>query len=191
MFRVRLASSDVTGNEVVAARTPWLHAPQNQDLENWTFNHLWYRYPAVRSDGLVRLELYDPNNADAYIQAGRLIIGKALDTTARVASGGVNINFEETGGEVEARGGQIYRARNAKRRVLSVHLQYTTEAEAIGELLRLQRIAGRSQPVFAVLDQTETTYGQEYSIYGFLDPGPITHQFVNLYETTLNIRELL
>lgn len=178
MFQVRVGH-DLTGTETTAARSGWLHAASRNEFRGFGRYSFYHQFSAQRSEPEIRVELWDPHNTNAYLEAGRVIVGKVADLTGKLMH--VSLDAEEKGGQIEADGGQIYRPQNAVRRRISLRFEYLTKAEAMDDVYRIQRERGRSRQVLLIapewLESGQTArYTQEHMIYGYIDrlePVPI------------------
>lgn len=150
----------------------WMHTATRNEMSDWGGRYNFYhQLVAPTADLGVRAEFWDPNNENAYIEAGRWIIGEAVDFSNDLTN--VSLLVEETGGQQEADGGQIYRPQRTIRRRIELEIQYTTRAKAMDELHQMQRLQGRSRQVLVIVNPDESTFLQEYIIYGYiqtLDP---------------------
>ncbi len=169
MFRVRLHAGDITVNETVADRTAWLPAATRNVLRGFGRRYsFFHRYAALQTEPNIRVELYDPYNTNGYLEAGRLVVGRSLKLKGTIIGHGL----DESGGQAEADGGQIYRPQRKVRRVEELVLRYSDRATAYDELHYLRRVQGRSRQVLVVAEESEAKYMQEGLVYGYIDDLP-------------------
>jgi hypothetical protein len=168
MFQTRLYFGAIASGEVVTARSGWKHAATKNALRGFDRFSFFHLYDDLRSEQRVRVELWDPTNANGYLEAGRLIVGRAIALKGTILSQGL----EESGGQIEADGGQIYRGQHRIRRVLPLRLRYLDRATAYDELHFLRRTAGRSRQVLVIAEENETRYLQEGMVYGYMQDLP-------------------
>jgi hypothetical protein len=173
MFQVRLAFGTIT-QEVVSGRSDWKHCASRNRLRGFDRFGFYHLYDELRAEDRIRIELWDPDNANGYIEAGRVVVGRALSLKGVATAHGL----DETGGQIEMDGGQIYRTQGVVRRRLDLTLRYIgatrEEARALAydELHLLRRVHGRSRQVLVIADETDPLYLQEGMVYGYIDELP-------------------
>ena len=191
MFQVRLDYSSITGSSTDSG---WMHAVARNKLRGFSRYAFVHTYTTNRAEDQIRVELWDPDNALTWIEAGRLIVGRSVDLGS-VHAARYALGAEETGGEQEADGGQIYRPQRTVRRRQQIRLQHMTEAQAFDSIHRIQRVQGRSRQILVIGDEDSAKYLQEYMIYGFIDsiepmPSEVQDSSGNpLWEWSFTIRE--
>lgn len=190
MWRVRLAYGSIFVGEVVSSRTEWMSAATRNRLRAFDRFSFFHRYPSLHSEDHVRVELWDPSNALGYIEAGRLIVGRALELKGIATAHGL---FEQSG-EARADGGQVYRSQGEVTRAVALTMRYEDKATAYDELHLLRRIQGRSRQVLVVADQTDPLYMQEGMVYGYIDdlpPMPVSGGRRRAYRFPMTIVETI
>ena len=163
MFNVRLASAAHGEFDDVSAG--WQHCATRNRLRDFPRYSFLHEYTALKSEPLVRVELWDPDNTLDRIEAGRLIVGRGA--TMECAS--FSLSIEESGEQLEADDGSIYRAQKTVRAKASITLHYNEKNLAFDDYNLLQRTLGRSRQLLIVLQEDDTRYLQDGLIYGYLD----------------------
>jgi hypothetical protein len=138
----------------------------------------------------IRIDIEDPTNTDAYIQAGRLIVAETFQPHKNTAWG-FGITYQNQVTEMRTMGGASYRAPAPMFRVAEGQLQYMTEPDAYDEFAKLQRLKGSQNPILFVLDPDDEERMQQYTIYGhFGELYPITHQIPHRFNSGFQIIEM-
>jgi hypothetical protein len=190
-FKVEEYTPVTDGGTIVG----WQHAAQT-DMTGWDYMHLVAHLSAPYSvSPAVRLTIYDPQNADGYIEMGNYIVANSFKPNTNAAT--YSIRWNEEGDSSRSIGGQLYRPRNSTNRVLAMEHQFLTEAEAMTEALDLQRRVGRSRGVLASVDPVGS-YVHRQTLWGLLNQ---TQDIVrraysttlggNVYSTTWEVIEAL
>lgn len=159
--------------------TDWMHCAQRNSLRGFSRFDFYHRFSSLLPHRDITVDFYDPYNENTYIEAGRMLAGRAVDIDAVLVT--YALEAEEIGEQLEAEGGQIYRPQNAVRRRIRVDLEFLTKEQALDTAYFLERVRGRSRQVLLVMDEQlegaeSARYGQEHMIYGYidrLDPVPI------------------
>jgi hypothetical protein len=101
-------------------------------------------------------------------------------------------DIEEQGGEARTRGGQRYRGEHPRSGVQEFVLEYLSREQAFGEVMQMYRTLGRSTPGLFIADEDESTYQDEFSIYGFLDGAhPVPRQIGQYWQTRFRVVEVI
>jgi hypothetical protein len=137
------------------------------DLSDWEFAHLVGNLSASTTSDTVRLNVYDPDNTDGYIEIGNLIVAQSFQPTVNIDADW-SISWAEDGGSRRAPGGQLYRPVNKRYRRLNMRHSWLTEAEAMAESFEIDRKVGRSEGVLAVVDP-DSDYAHQWAIWGLQD----------------------
>jgi hypothetical protein len=182
LVRVTESTGDVTGAD-------WMHwAPRDLTRRERSDWHVALASPHYGDNP--RIEVYDEYNADAYIEMGRVLIGDALTISGNLTD--YQPDVRELGGEARARGGQRYRGVHERTRVAQFTLEYLDRDQAYGEVMQMYRLLGNSTAAYFIADEYETTYPDEFSIYGFIDGDrPIVRQIGLHWQTTFTVAEVL
>jgi hypothetical protein len=138
-----------------------------------------------------RADIFDPDNADGYLDFGRLYIADSF-TPQRTFSYGWTQQWMDGQVRDKSLGNQTYpQERNTYRRI-SGQFRWQSESDMYGELYQLQRKRGSSKDVLLITDELKTDRLMDWSVYGLMtDIEPITGSTFRLYETTLTIEEMI
>lgn len=187
MYQVRIGW-DLSTTETTEFRSGWKHMASRNVLEGFdklTFSH---SFATPRSEFDVWVEIWDPSNTYDYTQAERLLILQKADLSEKMVS--LTLGIDESGGEQEADGGQIFRPQNFIRRTAEVVFRHATRQQAMDEIYRIQRTRGRSRQVFVSGLLSDERYQHEASFYGFLDTvDPIPSPTKDHWHWTMRLRE--
>ncbi len=124
------------------------------------------------------------------IDIGRVWAGLSVALAGKLV--GFSTDIEEPGGEGRSAGGQRYRGVYPVSRVHEFTLEHLTRDEAFRDIHEMYRRLGRSTPGVFVADETETTYPEEFRIYGFLEqPHPIPRQIGTVWQTRFRVLEAI
>lgn len=140
----------------------------------------------------LRLDIADPDNADGYVQAGRLIAGLGWQPT-RNFSFGWSIGWEDPSEQTEMDGGALWVEEREPYRVLTLPFRHATRGDALGNLTDLARIAGNRGDVLVVPFPDSDALSYFSAIYGIALPGGVAPQQqdkLNVFTSSIKIREL-
>jgi hypothetical protein len=176
--------------------TPGMASTGRSDLmeADLGYLHSWFEVSEISAVPYpwVQLSFNDPDNAAGTLDVGVVAIGTLFTPSVPITSGSLSLRWVEVGDELQARGGQAYRPVNRRKRQLRFTLSWLNKAEAYGDILALQRMVGRSEPVLVILNSDEADYPQEVTIYAFLDDlGEVRHRQVETYEHAFSFTEIL
>lgn len=168
----------------------WSDESDNPENKAYDRNH-FILVPSEQTYEWWRIDCYDANNGDGYIQAGRLYLSNSYRPTRNIRyDWGVGWNDGQQ--RVEARGGQTFtRQRDTKRR-LEASIQLQDETELWENLFQIQRKRGTAKDVLVVVDKDNTARLQDWSVYGtMVDLDQIVNRSFNLYRLNMTIEELI
>jgi len=169
----------------VTTRSGWQHLV-SQDLRSRdTFDHTVMLSTAAAFD-TCRLSIFDPTGSQ--VDIGRMVVGNALDLSGHLIN--FSPNIEEVSGEARTRGAQRYRGQHPRSRTAEFTLEYLSREQAFGEVVAMYRALGRSTPGLFIADEYETTYPDEFTIYGFCEGGQVSRQHGNTWQTRFNVVEV-
>ncbi len=153
------------------AATAWAHAASRNHMKGFDRFSFYDHAASAQFSGSVFVPLWDPYNALGWIEMGRMIVGTAIEIggAATVCPPAISFGAEETGGQIEADGGEIFRPQRTIRRQLDISIRYTTKAEAFDDYYRLQRTQGRSRQVLVIAQEGDDFYEQDGMVYGYID----------------------
>ena len=192
MFYVKLGNYSISGAEIVAGRSGWIHGATRNQLRGFGSRFsFYYQYSTSQSAPTVRVELYDPYNVNTWLEAGRLIVGKAVDLSGNFIPSD-RLGVIEPTVEVRADGGQIYRAQNSISRVYAVEFFALTEAQAMDSINLLARTQGMSKQVLVIGEEGNAKYKQESMVYGYIEElDEIAYSVFDRWTWRMTIRETL
>ena len=187
MFRVRYGW-DLTTSEHADSPTDWEHCASRNFLKGYEDGryNFYHKITSQLSEYDARVEFWDPHNALGYIEMGRFGIGQSSNLSPRMTD--IELMFEETGGQQEADGGQIYRSQRTVRRGMGMTFRAFTRAEAMDDIAFLMSSRGRSRQVFAVGSPNAWNFKQNTCVYGYLnqlDPIPSPTKTIWNWRTTV------
>lgn len=146
----------------------------------------------------IRLDIDDPNNNSAYIQAGRLLAGNYIQPEHDLSLPN-QIQFVDPSQSFRSYGQSQWINKKNKYRVAKGKFSYMTEGEATSEYYRLLQVAGGSKPIvfmpyFEVSGRlyTDTVYGLLVNVRkgaGYTQIRRGSRQ--KSYEVDLEVEELL
>lgn len=139
----------------------------------------------------VRIDLSDPENADGFLEAGRLYVAAAWWPELNVSEGW-QLGFEDDSEVTRAlNGGQLV-TRRGKRRVLRASFRFQSEDELYDNAYALMEARGIARDVLVVRDPDGTTQRLRQTVYGLMgDTEPIVHATAGLYDWDFTVRELI
>jgi hypothetical protein len=153
---------------------PWQLCARS-DLTAEPYLHLFEQLSSPVATNDVRINIYDPANADGYIEVGNAIVGVAFQPTYNIGMDW-RIGWDEEGGSSRALGGQLYRPVNNRYRRLYMTHQWLSEAEAYLDVSEIDRLTGRSEGLLVIVDP-ESDYSQRWALWGVQDSiGDIIHR---------------
>lgn len=180
IFRISRPSDD---QEIVA----WQHCTQ-KNQRDWPWVHLVHRTSSTTFEGGVVIKIFDTDNADGYIEAGNLVVGKDCAPAQDIGSGW-SLGWNETGVEMRGGGGQLFRPVNKRSRSARLTWDWGTEAEMWSNLFDLDRVAGRSEGVLISVNPDSATYRQEWTLYGVQNLQPLVHRTYSTSEAAIVYRK--
>jgi hypothetical protein len=167
MVQVRIGW-DLDTTETTGQRSGWKHAATRNQFRSFSRYSFYHRFTSRRFESDIWLELWDPNNALGYIEAGRLIVGRAEDFEGNLDT--YSNSSEELGGQQEADGGQIYRQQRPIRRRWRASFRCLTERQAFDQIDYIQNTFGRSRQILVIGEPSEASvYQQQHLAYGFIE----------------------
>ena len=104
----------------------------------------------------VSLEIDDTTNADGYVEAGRLVVAPAYQTTVNMDAG-ATFGYETSSTREETDGGATFHNDRPRRRVTNIAFDGTVAAdEALVQMLEMDRRLGTSGQFLWVFDPADT-----------------------------------
>jgi hypothetical protein len=110
---------------------------------------------AAQSARYARTEIIDTANTDGYVQAGRLVLAKG--TQSYSAKPGSGFGWTDPSVRKETRGGATVITELDGRRVMTIGLDKTSEADAMDVVMEMQAKLGTKKQLYVVWDPDDTT----------------------------------
>ena len=137
-------------------------------LETWDYVHTWLLLPASQTNQWVRIDLSNAGNPAGTIQAGRLYVSNAWQSSLHMQLGLEWGFVDESPQEISTVSSTRHIRPKERIPTAAFNLGLLPEAETMTNLFDLFRVRGSSEDVLAVLDTTDTTYLHHRMIYGTL-----------------------
>jgi hypothetical protein len=140
----------------------------------------------------LRINISDNDNADGYIEAGRLIAGPAYRPSTNYGFG-VEIQFVDESRIVKSRGGQTFVDEVERFRRIRFELQNLPEAEIFGNVFNnIDRLRGVAKDILVIPQPDDPKTWPTQNIYGRLvSTEPIINRTLKLYGRTIEVEELI
>lgn len=140
----------------------------------------------------LRINISDDDNAEGYIEAGRLIAGPAYRPSTNYGFG-VEIQFVDESRIVKSRGGQTFVDEVERFRRIRFELQNLPEAEIFGNVFNnIDRLRGVAKDILVIPQPDDPKTWPTQNIYGRLvSTQPIINRTLEFYGRTLEIEELI
>jgi hypothetical protein len=140
----------------------------------------------------LRINISDNDNADGYIEAGRLIAGPAYRPSTNYGFG-VEIQFVDESRIVKSRGGQTFVDEVERFRRIRFELQNLSEAEIFGNVFNnIDRLRGVAKDILVIPQPDDPKTWPTQNIYGRLvSTEPIINRTLKLYGRTIEVEELI
>ena len=146
--------------------------------------------PAAQSYRYWRIDFQDGNSSTPYVDLGRLFISTAF-VPAKNFSYGSSIRYESAAQSETAWDGTEYFTDPPSYRVVRLALDWLTTAEAMTQVLNMQRIAGRNKEVLFCPDPADPTYPQLCFLGRLRALNDLENPYLNVYKTQIEIKEIL
>ena len=140
----------------------------------------------------LRINISDDDNAEGYIEAGRLIAGPAYRPSTNYGFG-VEIQFVDESRIVKSRGGQTFVDEVERFRRIRFELQNLPEAEIFGNVFNnIDRLRGVAKDILVIPQPDDPKTWPTQNIYGRLvSTQPIINRTLEFYGRTLEVEELI
>lgn len=138
-----------------------------------------------------RIEIYDVNNTDGYIEIGRIFAGRVFEPQFNVTYG-AQLAWEDSSKTDQSLTGVEYSNRVPMARVASVSYDYSFRREALEGLYELQRQSGTTQEVLFIGNSDDAGQMVRLGFLGrFRRIEPLKWHFMDLHSTGFEVKELL
>lgn len=140
----------------------------------------------------LRVDISDPDNADGYIQAGRLISGPAYRPSTNMANG-VEFEFVDESRVTKSRGGQTFIDEVERFRRIRFELINLPEAEIFQNVFnRIDRLRGAANDILVIPQPEDPTTWITQNIYGRLTrTDPIINSQLEYYGRFFEVEEMI
>lgn len=141
------------------------------------------------------VQIADPSNA--YLEAGRLMIGAAWQPSFNFDIGGTPLGFDPVDVQTRTPYGRTFTDRRASPRLFELAIFALTKREAFDGIYEIQRQLGLWGDVVCCLDPGETTDLHRFTLHGvFTERGAYTLPAAfdgdgNMYGAAIRLRELI
>ena len=138
-----------------------------------------------------RIEIYDANNTDGYVEVGRLFMGRLFEPQFNVIYG-AQIAWEDNSRIDQSLIGVEYMSRTPMTRVATVNYDYSFRREALEGLYELQRQSGTTQEVLFIGNASDEAQMVRLGFLGrFRRMEPLKWHFMDIHSTGFEVKELL
>ena len=138
-----------------------------------------------------RIEIYDADNTDGYIEVGRLFMGRLFKPQFNVIYG-AQIAWEDNSRIDQSLIGVEYMSRTPMTRVATVNYDYSFRREALEGLYELQRQSGTTQEVLFIGNASDDSQMVRLGFLGrFRRMEPLKWHFMDIHSTGFEVKELL
>ena len=140
----------------------------------------------------LRIDISDPDNADGYIQAGRLISGPAYRPSINYANG-VEFEFVDESRVTKSRGGQTFIDEVERFRRIRFDLINLPENEVFQNVFnRLDRLKGIAGDILVIPQPDKPSTWITQNIYGRItNTDPIVNSALTYYGRRIEVEELI
>lgn len=158
------------------------------DLPNYVFHVL----PDDELSQWWKIEIFDPDNADGYLEIGRLFISRVWRPSINYTYGDNPLSLEPLVDASETLGGREDFWDRGVRRTWRCAFPMLPEGEAFGDVLRMMLRVGVSRQMFVVPDPDDAAHGQRRSFLARFKQVPAIQQVqYALGSTVFDLREVL
>lgn len=190
-WRVRAAATeaDVTASPAYdsGSNTLW----PTTGLDDWdTVNAILF-LSTSQTYRYWRIDVSDTGNSDGYIEAGRLYMANAWQST-RGQAFGWSIGWEDESPKPQAIGGQTYPVRRTPRRILNMSINFLQETEIYNNAFQIDRLRGQARDILFIVDPDKSARLQDQTVYGLVQEfAPVVNPTFNIFEKRYRVEELL
>jgi len=140
----------------------------------------------------LRIDISDPDNADGYLQAGRLLAGPAYRPSINYANG-VEFEFVDESRVTKSRGGQTFVDEVERFRRIRFDLINLPENEIFQNVFnQIDRLKGIAGDVFIVPQPDKASTWPTQNIYGRItNTDPIVNSALTYYGRRIEVEELI
>ncbi len=178
--------------------TGWLNMAQSSNpkpLSDALGTLSCYTVLANRASAYLLFEMHDPDNVVTDIDIGALWAGRSWQPTKTLSSEW-GLEVDEETGMLNLRGTLSYlTAADYYADAVPLALNARIGSQASQVSIGGQEYRADSKPILVIVDDTETEYGQQQMVYGFLDQWSLGHRFnlatgANIFAVNFLVRGL-
>lgn len=140
----------------------------------------------------VVLDIVDPNSADRYIEASKLICGEYWSPTYNTEYG-LSVGLQDDSENLRSESGNLITTNGVVYKTLSFNLNYLTTTDR-NEMVKLLRNNGKRRGVFiSLFPSNSEDWEQEslYQLYGKLSSGlDLSHPYYQYFSTSIQLEEI-
>lgn len=138
-----------------------------------------------------RVDVTDLTNPAGYVEVGRLFLGGSWQPAVNMTFG-AGMGYTDRASVVETDSGAEYFVERPAPRVTKFDLEFQTEADAMGQILEMQRQLGTTGELLWLWDPADTLHAPRRSYLGRLRSlAPVTCIFVEMWTWPVEVKELL
>lgn len=138
-----------------------------------------------------RIEIFDQNNTDGYVEIGRIFAGRVFEPQFNVIYG-AQLAWEDSSKIDQSLIGVEYASVTPMVRVANVNYDYSFRREALEGLYEIQRQSGTTQEVLFIGNSDDLGQMVRLSFLGrFRRIEPLKWHFMDLHSTGFEIKEIL
>ena len=138
-----------------------------------------------------RIEIFDQNNADGYVEIGRIFAGRVFEPQFNVIYG-AQLAWEDSSKIDQSLIGVEYASVTPMVRVANVNYDYSFRREALDGLYEIQRQSGTTQEVLFIGNSDDLGQMVRLGFLGrFRRIEPLKWHFMDLHSTGFEIKEIL
>ena len=138
-----------------------------------------------------RIEIFDQNNTDGYVEIGRIFAGRVFEPQFNVIYG-AQLAWEDSSKIDQSLIGVEYASVTPMVRVANVNYDYSFRREALEGLYEIQRQSGTTQEVLFIGNSDDLGQMVRLSFLGrFRKIEPLKWHFMDLHSTGFEIKEIL
>lgn len=170
----------------------WWGGRYTEEQRSGFMTELIHLMPAFKLARYWKLELFDPNNTDGYVEAGRLFLGPVWRPTINMTAGSSSLRWETRTQVQEARGGAEYFDELIPFRVEQFTINNLEQDEAFAQAFEIQRKAGISGEILFIHDSADTIHAQQRRFLARLRTlSPVEYAYGTINNVGFELKELL
>lgn len=162
------------------------------DLPTWLIDIVPFAQEPMTRTQWFSIEIFDPDNADGYIEFGRVIVARAWRPAFNYSYSGNSFGIDPRTEMVESEGGLRTYDERGQRRKLQVAFENLPEDALFADVFRIMNRHGVSRQMFVVPDPEDETFLQRRSFLATFKQAPAIAQVLFARgSTALDFEEVL